>query len=86
MLRDLEKSQGKRPIDDTEVVEYIESYNLKTICKIDAPIEDDSSDDISSIEAQFANLELHRIQQNSRSQVIPTTLTKNWYSRPRPPV
>ena len=70
MLKDLEKSQGKRPIDNTEVVEDSESHNLKTISKIDVPTEEDSSDDISLIEAQFANLELNRIQQNFRSQFM----------------
>ena len=70
MLKDLEKSQGKRPIENTEVVEDSESHNLKTISKIDVPTEEDSSDDISLIEAQFANLELNRIQQNFRSQFM----------------
>ena len=51
MLKDLEKSQGKRLIDNTEVVEDTRSHNLKTISKIDALIEEDSSDDISLIEA-----------------------------------
>ena len=51
ILKDLEKSQCKRLIDNTEVVEDSESHNLKTISKIDVPTEKDSSDGISLIEA-----------------------------------
>ena len=88
MIRDIDKSQGKRP-EITEVVEDTESHNLKTLSKnkvqTDVPTEDDSVDNVSLIDAQFAELELQRMYRPHKSHVASTTLTKNWYSRPTPP-
>ena len=84
MIRDINKSQGKRPELLTEVVEDTESRNLKTLSKhevqIDVLTEEDTVDNISLVEAQFADLELQRIYRPHKPQVTPTTLTKNWYS------